>query len=214
MVRTWPIASAAAFSAGLMADPELTRAMTPLIDALEQMGIAYAIVGSVASSAHGIPRTTLDADLVVDLQPSDVAPLVAAIESSYYVDAEAVVDAVRRKSMVNIVHLDTMLKVDVYVLTSRPFDRDSFRRRSSRQLDDTPGARAFFLASPEDTVLNKLAWYSTGGEVSERQWSDVIGVIKVQTRADALDLEYLRRWAASLRLTDLLERALAEAASP
>ncbi|MEW6743961.1 MAG: hypothetical protein AB1486_14515 [Planctomycetota bacterium] len=65
------------------------------------------------------------------------------------------------------------------------------------------------FASPEDTVLHKILWYQKGGGVSERQWGDVLGILKVQR--DQLDLGYMRHWAQSLGITELLERAIGEA---
>jgi hypothetical protein len=73
----------------------------------------------------------------------------------------------------------------------------------------TDPERTAYVASAEDTVLTKLEWYRMGSEVSERQWRDVLGVLKVQ--AERLDLAYLRRWAAALGVADLLEQALSQA---
>ena len=119
---------------------------------------------------------------------------------------DAAQDAIARRSMFKVVQLARMLKVDIYVLTSRSFDRESFRRRAQVRLDDRESARGYLLDTPEDTILHKLEWYRAGGEVSERQWSDVIGVLQVQL--GALDLDYLSRWASELGVADLLERAL------
>ncbi|HVH25755.1 MAG TPA: hypothetical protein VM818_03310 [Vicinamibacterales bacterium] len=76
-------------------------------------------------------------------------------------------------------------------------------------IDETPDAPRFPIASAEDTVLAKLEWYRLGGETSERQWWDVVGILKV---AEDADRAYLRHWAPSLEVADLLERALADAA--
>jgi hypothetical protein len=98
--------------------------------------------------------------------------------------------------------------VDIYVLTDRIFDRESFARRTTGRLDPSTG-RTYFFDTAEDTVLHKLEWFRAGGDVSERQWGDLVGVLRVQR--EALDLEYLRRWAGALGLGELLERALREA---
>ncbi len=189
--------------------PDIVAALAPIVEVFERLSIPYSVAGSVASSAHGVARATLDVDLVADLRPEHVDPLVAAISTEYYVDRDAALDAIERASMFNVVHLATMLKVDIYVLTSRSFDQESFRRRGQALLDDREGARPYSLDTPEDTILHKLEWYRAGGEVSERQWNDVIGVMKVQL--DALDLHYLARWAREIGVADLLERALATA---
>ncbi len=165
---------------------------------------AIAELGGNAGFEDSVARSTLDADLVADLRGIHVAPLTAALERDYYIDREVADDAVRRRAMFNVIHLATMFKVDIYVLTERAFDRSSFARRAARSLDEPP-SRTFLVDSPEDTVLHKLEWYRAGGEVSDRQWSDIIGVLDVQ--GDALDDRYLEEWASAIGVTDLLARA-------
>jgi hypothetical protein len=192
-----------------MSAPDILAALGPVVDALQTLSVPYSVAGSVASSAHGIARSTLDVDIVADLRPVHVAPLFASLRDAFYIDQDAVRDAVLRRSMFNVIHLETMLKVDVYVLTARPYDRESFRRRRPTPLEDRNDARQFDLDAAEDTILHKLEWYRAGGEVSERQWGDVVGVLKVQ--AGALDLAYLQKWAEELQISDLLERAMRDA---
>jgi hypothetical protein len=194
-----------------MSTPDIVAAISPVVDAFEQLAVSYSVVGSVASSAHGVARATLDAVLVADLKSEHVDALVDALIDDYYIDRDAASDAVRRRAMFNVVHLQTMLKVAIYVLTDRPFDRESFRRRVEAPLEDSDGARQYAVDTPEDTVLHKLEWYRAGGEVSDRQWSDIIGVLKVQS--DDLDLDYMRRWASDLGVEDLLDRALEQSHS-
>ncbi len=136
-----------------------------------------------------------------------VPSLVSYLQTDYYVDADTIKDAIEHKSSFSVIHLETMLKVDVFILKSRLFDQEAFRRPQRRQiLGDT---RFFNVTSPEDVILNKLKWYRMGGEVSDRQWGDVLGVLKVQDTN--LDLAYLRSWAAELNVADLLVRALDDA---
>jgi hypothetical protein len=184
--------------------------MTPVVEALEALGVAYQVGGSVASSALGVARATLDVDLVADLRAEHVARLCAALDATYYVSEEAVRDAVGRRSSFNVIHLDTMVKVDVFVLKQRPYDQRAFGRRVADTLDEGAGARLFFLATAEDVILNKLEWYRLGGGVSGSHWDDVLGVLSVQ--AGRLDLAYLAEWAAQLGVGDLLERARVEVA--
>ncbi len=187
--------------------PEIMSAILPMVIAFEQLGIPYHIGGSVVSSVYGFPRATFDVDLVADLKLEHVRPLVKRLEAEYYIDEDMVRDAVRRRSSFNAMYLDTMLKVDVFVLKSRAFDQEELRRVQQQVLVE--GSRTFYMASPEDLLLNKLEWYRMGGEVSDRQWNDILGVLKVQ--GTALDMDYLQRWAADLKVTDLLERALVDA---
>ena len=189
---------------------DVVAALGPVVDALVQLGAPYSVGGSVASSAHGIARTTLDVDIVADLRIEHVAPLVDALSSDYYVDQDAARDAVIRREMFNLVHLDTVLKVDIYVLKTDDFHRISFQRRIEDVL--AGDERRFYMATPEDTVLHKLAWYRDGGQVSDRQWGDVLGVMRVQ--AEVLDMSYMHHWATELGLVELLQRALREAGRP
>lgn len=192
-----------------MKPPDLFAALAPVAAALERLGVAYYLGGSVASSAHGFARATLDADLVADLEPEHVEPLVEALSEGYYLDRDAVMEAVGTKGSFNLVHLETMLKVDVFLMKGSPYDREAARRVRRETLDEGDACPPIPLASPEDVVLHKLLWYRKGGGVSDRQWGDAVGILKVQ--ADRLDLDYLRRWAAVLELTALLDRALADA---
>lgn len=187
---------------------DLLKALIPVVDALECLGVAYQIGGSVASSVYGVPRATMDIDLVADLRPEHVQPLMALLQEQYYISPEAVHEALRRRSSFNLIHLETMVKVDVFILRERPYDQEAFRRTRRDTLTEESG-REFCLSSPEDIVLNKLAWFQMSGGVSERQWSDVIGVLRVQ--AGALDVTYMTHWATVLGLADLLERAFQEA---
>jgi len=189
--------------------PDILAALGPVIDAFEQLGIAYHIGGSVASSAHGLPRTTVDIDLVADLRAEHIAPLVARLQDAYYVDEQMIRQALARRGSFNLIHLATMLKVDIFIPKGRAFDREAARRARPHPLEETAQARTFYLASAEDVILAKLEWYRAGGETSERQWRDVLGVLKVQ--AQTLEVDYLKHWAEQLGLADLLARALAKA---
>jgi len=183
--------------------------MIPVVDAFEQLRIAYYIGGSVASLAHGIYRATADVDIIADLRMEHVQPLVQLLQDTYYIDADMIRDAIKRRSEFNVLHLDTMFKVDIFIQKTRPFDHEVRRRLQQSKLNITGNSRLFFLESPEDVILNKLEWYKMGGEVSDRQWNDILGVLKVQ--GTSLDLAYLRQWAAALDVSPLLDRALEDA---
>ena len=179
-----------------------------VIDALEKLNVRYLIGGSLASALYGVPRATLDADLVADLRMENAEPLARALASAFYVDAEMIRDAIRQQRSFNVIHLDTAFKVDVFVRKKRAFDESQLARRT-RQIVATDPERTAFIASAEDTILAKLEWYRLGGETSERQWHDVLGIVKAQ--GERLDIGYLREWAAQLGVADLLERVLNEA---
>ncbi len=187
---------------------EVRAALEPVADALDALGVEYRVAGSVASSALGVARTTLDVDLVAALLPKHVAALVARLEAAYYIDGDMIHDAIRRVASFNLVHLATMMKVDIFLPKTRAFDRAAFARVVHEPIGERTD-RTFPLTTAEDIVIHKLEWYRLGGNVSERQWSDVLGVLALQ--GASLDRGYLTRWAADVDVTDLLDRALAEA---
>lgn len=188
-------------------EANIAAAITALVEAFEALEIAYLIGGSVASSVLGFPRSTNDADLVADLSADKVKSLVALLEAEYYVSESAIHEAITRLSSFNVIHQNTATKVDVFILNDEAFNQTAFARRRTTEVENSQ--QTFVLCSPEDIILQKLVWYRLGGEVSEKQWLDVLGVAKVQ--AADLDRAYLREWAAKLDLTPLLDRALSEA---
>ena len=192
-----------------MQPPDLIAAVTPVATALERLGVEYYVGGSVASSAYGYTRTTQDVDLVASLAPKHVAPLVRTLQGAYYANAQTISEAVARKSCFNVIHLATSFKVDIFPVKNRRYDRTALQRAERKLVDAAHPSTQFFLASPEDVILSKLEWFRLGDEISQRQWGDVLGVLKVQE--NALDRAYLEKWAAELEIADLLERAWKEA---
>jgi hypothetical protein len=186
---------------------EVTRITLLVAQTLERLGVPYAVGGSLASSLHGVMRSTLDVDIVADMQAEHILPLVEALSKEFYADDEMMRDAIEHQSSFNLIHYETAFKVDIFIRKSRPFDQMQLDRRRLSVIASNP-EESVYVTSPEDTILAKLEWYRMGGEVSDRQWRDILGVLK--TRAGELDLEYLRSWAAELNVRDLLERALKE----
>ncbi|MBN1506716.1 MAG: hypothetical protein JW955_07710 [Sedimentisphaerales bacterium] len=185
----------------MITQKEFLERLTGLLD---RAGIPYMVAGSMSSSVHGRPRATQDADIVIDPTEDQLESLVALLEQGYYVSREAAFDAFRHRTMFNVIHLEGGWKADLIVLKNRPFNRQEFDRR--RQIDAM--GQTFWVASPEDTILNKLEWMK--GRESEVQYSDAFGVAVTQW-AD-LDQKYLRTWAGPLGVDNLLTRLLKEAA--
>ena len=183
------------------------RTLTQVVQVLEGIGLDDAIGGSVASSVFGEPRASAHADLLVDLPESHVPHLVARLENDLYVSEDAARDAVREQSCFNVGHLETMYKVDLFVAGSGTQDREQLSRRKNVVIARDPERRAHVTA-PENFVVRKLDWYRHGGGVSDQQWRDVCGVLKVQ--GSRLDRGYLKRLAGQVGLADLLERAIRE----
>jgi hypothetical protein len=178
-----------------------------VIEVLEELDIPYWIGGSLAAALHGVARATLDTDLVAAMTREHVADFVRELEESFYVDDEMIRGAIDHRSSFNLIHKNTMFRVDVFILKERPFDQMQLERRVAQIVTTEPERRAY-VCTAEDIILTKLEWYKAGGEISERQWRDVMGVIRVQSKS--LDVDYLHTWAAELGVLNLLEEALSE----
>jgi hypothetical protein len=185
---------------GTNMNTELKDALNLALQALKQIGVNCRVVGSMASSELGQSRTTWDADVVAALELRHVQPLIAALGTAFYADEELIREGIQNGSSFNLIHLETALKVDVFMPKNREYDRVAMMRFN-------PNSPDFMTA--EDVLLGKLEWYRSTDETSERQWTDVIGILQVQ--AEKFDLEYARRWAQEIGVLDLLERAVREA---
>jgi hypothetical protein len=185
-----------------------TGLLLHVVAILERLGIPYQVGGSLASSAHGMYRASADVDLVIDPTPAQLEALQTELRPDFYVGAPAVAEALARRGTFNAIHEATSFKVDFFLKGPGAFDAEEMRRSVRQPMGDEP-ARAVLIKSAEDTVLRKLDWYRRGGEVSERQWSDVVSVLAVMR--GQLDDAYLDRWAPELGVADLLARARHEA---
>jgi len=171
-----------------------------VISKLKESGVSYMVVGSFASNLYGVPRVTLDADLVVEITANAIDVLADSLKDRFYFDAEGAKRATEEKRMFNLIHFETGFKVDLIVRKDRPFSMEEFQRRKAAELSGQP----CWFATAEDTILTKLEW-SRMGE-SERQYRDALNIAKVQ--AANLDTQYLRKWAPILGVSDLLEELL------
>lgn len=170
----------------------------------------YLVGGSLASAVSGEPRSTLDVDLVVELNEKDVEPLVAALGDRFHVDADSIRRAVRERSSTNVIHYPTSTKVDLFIMGGSPIDAEQMNRRQRVQVSTEPD-RWLYVHTPEDILLQKLRLYRMGNEVSDRQRRDILGIILVQ--GNRLDQPYLSHSAEALGVSELLQRALSEARS-
>ncbi len=187
--------------------PEAITITLQVIEALEELNIDYLIGGSFASTLHGMPRATMDADLVADLRFEHIPSFVELLQEDFYMHAEVIRDAIKNRSSFNLIHLLSAFKIDIFILGKRPFDLSEFSRRKLEQiLSELP--RSAYVKTPEDAVLSKLEWFKMGGKLSELQWRDIQGILKVQ--GPKIDISYLKKWAKELGLSDLLEQALTE----
>jgi hypothetical protein len=179
-----------------------------VVTALTRLGVPFFVGGSVASSTHGLLRATGDVDIIADLRPQQADALAAELGRDFYADPDMIRQALSLGRGFNVIHYATTFKFDILPLRSL-FERQQLKRANQVTSSVVGGEQVQFpAASPEDTILAKLRWFKAGNCVSEQQWRDVQGVIRVQ--AERLDLGYLREWAAELGVAELLEGALAE----
>ena len=157
-----------------------------LFDTLDRLGVNYAIGGSFASSFHGVARATQDIDLIVELPMSRVEDLYRAVSNAYYADQDSIRDAIRMGLSFNLIHFESGFKVDLFVASRHPLGRDQLIHRRRVQTAPLGGDPLNVdVISAEDIILAKLLWYREGGEVSERQWNDLVSLQEVQkTRVD------------------------------
>jgi hypothetical protein len=183
-----------------------------LLAVFDRLEIPYMIGGSGASSVHGLVRTTADVDIVANVG-DNVQPLVTELQGEFYIDEQQVRAAVEHGRSFNVIHFRSSYKFDIFPLTGDRYQQMQFsRRRYGRSSAITGEPLELAVSSPEDVILSKLRWYRQGGEVSQQQWNDVLGVIA--TQKDKLDLPYVGEWAQYLGVSDLLDQALAEGREP
>jgi hypothetical protein len=176
------------------------EALRRVIEILERLGVPYMLTGSVATSYHGRPRATHDADIVLDPTPDQLERLVADLDAAgFYVDADSAREAQRRRRQFNAIETQYACKIDLIVRKDRPFSREEFARRQGA---DLPFRDAVMVVSPEDAILSKLEWARRSGD-SERQLRDAAGVLELNP---SLDRQYVEKWAAALGVDDLWRR--------
>lgn len=179
--------------------------LTYVVRALDGAGIEYMVTGSIVSSLQGEPRLTHDIDLVVAIEGYQIPRLLESFASPrFYLDPQAVEEAIETSGMFNVIDTEEGGKVDFWLIRDDPFDRSRFERK---YVEDLFGARVN-VSRPEDTILAKLWWSRLSGG-SEKPLQDAVRVFEVQ--AGALDRSYLKSWAERLDVSDLLQSVEREA---
>ena len=187
----------------------VAQALERLQQSLDRQGVRYFVAGSLASSIHGIQRSTRDIDIVAAIDERHTAELARDLGQEFYIDAEAAVDALRHGRSFNLIHFASSYKFDIFPVSDDPYYQTQLQRSKARTivLEENLAVQSF-VATAEDTILSKLVWYRLGGEQSDQQWNDLRGVRAVQ--GAGLDQAYLRKWAQHLGVRDLLDRLLSE----
>lgn len=200
LIKTWQLNTKI-----MLGDPiSLALKITAIF---EDLNIDYYIGGSVASSIWGENRATLDLDLVADLKIEKVSVFLQAIQDNFYVSETAIIEAIQNQSSFNLIHFQTNEKIDIFIHKTQDLAKLEMQRRQQITVDEK--GQQFYLATAEDIILQKLIWYELSNRIGDRQWRDILGVLKVQ--GEQLDFDYLRQWANHEQLTDLLHEAIAAA---
>ncbi len=185
----------------------LREAAVTLFQTLDQLGIIYAVGGCFASSFHGVARATQGIDVVIDLHAGRIKELFNALAPCFYIDEFAMLEAVERGSSFNVIHLESSLKIDLFVASRHPLGSEQLVHRRLAATELLGGEPvAVSVVSAEDILLAKLLWYHEGGNVSERQWNDLVNLVRVQ--GDNLNRQYLDVQARRLEVNPLLVRLL------
>lgn len=175
-----------------------------LIALLDEVGISYMIAGSLGSSFYGRPRATQDVDLVIAPSQNQIERLIASLDQAgYYVSKDAARDAVRHRTMFNVIDIGAGWKADLIVRKDRAFSLEEFQRRLQVEMM----GQTLWVVSPEDAILSKLEWAQ--GRQSEMQYLDALGV--AAAHFGSLDIEYLDKWAKELGVEDAYQRLLENA---
>jgi hypothetical protein len=182
----------------ILTDP-ITLALE-IANILNSLDIPYLVGGSVASGILGEVRANQDIDLVADLQREKVNQFIQVLQPRFDVSEDAVLDVIYYKGSFNLIDNESLGKIDIFILKDEPFNQREFQRRESIVV--RPPDQILMLASAEDIILQKLSWYRQGGQASNQQWRDVLGVIKIQ--GERLDFDYMMQWAKEMKLTDLI----------
>lgn len=174
---------------------------------LDFLNIPYYVSGSVASSLQGEVRFTEDLDMAIEIELDQVQFLIDALSQDFYISETAVYEAIEGvTNSFNVIHLQTTEKADIFISRKTDFDLNKISRRQLYISDDP--AQAFYVCSPEDTILQKLIRFQMADFQSQKQWRDILGVLKLQR--EILDLSYLSLWSQNLGVKESLLKAMSE----
>ncbi len=171
-----------------------------VIATLEKNNIPYMLTGAIAVNYYGRPRLTHDVDIIVNIERKHIQSIVDAFHQEFYISPEGIEDAIRHRTAFNIIHNETGLKIDFWMLTEEEYDKTRFSRRKRQTIFD----REIYISSAEDIILIKLLWYKNS--TSEKHVIDAEGILQVQE--NSIDNNYLIKWAEKLSVKKILKKLL------
>lgn len=161
---------------------------------LDHAGIPYMFTGSIAANFYTVPRMTRDMDIVVELKEADADKVYSLFGKDFYADKGMILEAIRKEGMFNIIHYQSVFKIDFIVRKNNPYRIEEFKRRKKITFEDAE----LYIASPEDLILSKLYWAKDS--MSELQLNDVRNLLK---SVKGLDEGYLKQWANYLGVGEI-----------
>lgn len=167
-----------------------------VVDALEKNGVSYMLTGAFAVNYYGKARLTHDIDLVVQISLDDADKVVSLFQDEFYVALEGIIDAVKHGTMFNLIHPETGIKIDCWMLKHKEYDELSFSRKRREIIFD----QKMYISSPEDLIITKLDWYKKSE--TQKHYEDVVGIFEIQE--GKLDIDYIKKWAAHLSFLNIV----------
>lgn len=161
-----------------------------ITDVLNESNIPYMLSGSVAMSIYIVPRATRDFDFIIHLEPKNIDQFIEHFKDGFYCDKDAIRDAVKRRSMFNIIDHASGFKADFVVLKDEPFRQEEFNRRRIVDFFD----KAIYVVSPEDLFISKVIW------IQEYQSAQQTEDIKNLSAIENMDWPYIKKWISKLNL--------------
>ena len=168
-----------------------------IVRRLDNAEIKYMFTGSVAANFYTVPRMTRDIDIVIELKQKNVDKIYNLFEKDFYVDEGMILEAIRKEGMFNIIHYQSVFKIDFIVRKNNPYRIEEFRRRKKITFEDAE----LYITAPEDLILSKLYWAKES--MSELQLNDVRNLLK---SVKALDESYIEKWASYLGIKDIYKK--------
>lgn len=168
-----------------------------VVEVLEQAGVEYMLVGSFSSNAYGIPRSTRDADFVVELGSVNASAISSLLKPDLLLDPQMQLEMVTGTFRYIVTHPHDEFMVELFLLTDDPHNRERFRRRRRAQIQ----GRSIWIPTAEDVVIQKLRWYARARRTKDLD--DARDVLAVQK--PAMDLAYIRNWCDQHGTTPILE---------
>ena len=164
---------------------------------LEASSIPYMLTGSFAANFYAVPRMTRDIDIVIAIQEEDIIPLFEIFKGDFYIDRESISEAIKNQSMFNIIHNNTVFKIDFIVRKNETYRKIEFQRRHQVMLDNI----LLWIVSPEDLIISKLFWAKDS--FSEMQLKDVNNLLMTIKN---LDKNYIDKWIQHLNLHEVFQK--------